>query len=144
MIELTPEQRQAVEHGEPVRVVDPQTRGAYVVVRAEVFDRMAAGAPSVPAEPDIQIAPGILRSMQAFWRDLPELLKTRRNRSKWVAYHGDERVGIAADDTTLIRELVRRKISEFECYVATIRPRSFAPWEEEEVEALKPEHLEDY
>ena len=34
----------------------------------------------------------VLRSQQAFWRDLPELLKDERNHGKWVAYHG-ERAG---------------------------------------------------
>ncbi len=143
MIELTPEQQQAVEQGQPVRVVDPLTHGAYVVVRAEVFDQLLGGTPNPADEPDIQIAPGILRSMQAFWRDLPELLKVRRNRDKWVAYHGDERVGIAADDVTLIRELVRRKIRDDQYYLGTITPQDLAPWEEEEVEDMKPQHLED-
>jgi hypothetical protein len=144
MIVLTAEQQQAIEQGQPVRVVDPLTQGAYVVVRAEVFDQLLAETPNHAVEPDIQIAPGILRSMQAFWRDLPELLKVRRNRDKWVAYHGEERVGIAADDVTLIRELVRRKIPDDEYHLATIRPRTLAPWEEEEIEAMKPEHRDEY
>ena len=40
----------------------------------------------------------MLRSKQAFWRDLPELLKKRRNRRKWAAYHGDERVAITRSE----------------------------------------------
>ena len=39
-------------------------------------------------------SPQMLRSMQAFWRDLPGLLEKRRNRGKWAAYHGEERVAI--------------------------------------------------
>lgn len=38
------------------------------------------------------IAPMMLRSQQAFWRDLPELLKVKSNKRQWVAYHGDTRV----------------------------------------------------
>jgi hypothetical protein len=34
MIALTPEQWQAAAQGEPVRVVDPSTQDAYVIVRA--------------------------------------------------------------------------------------------------------------
>ncbi len=30
----------------------------------------------------------MLRSQQAFWQDLPELLKDERNHGKWVAHHG--------------------------------------------------------
>jgi hypothetical protein len=142
VIELTPEQRQAVEGGEPVRVIDPATQDALVVVRAEVYDRLA-GVARPPADAVPEIAPGILRSMQAFWRDLPELLKSRRNRDKWVAYHGEERVGMAADDVTLIRELLRRQVPDDAYYLATVRPRELPPWEPEEVEPLGQQHLED-
>jgi len=143
MIELTPEQRRAVEQGEPVRVVDPTTHGAYVVVRAEVFEGIANASqpPAQGTAPDI--APNILRSMQAYWRELPELLKTRRNQGKWVAYHGEERVGVGADDVSLIRELLRRAVPEDAYYLATIRPREVPPWEPEEVEPLGDQHLED-
>ncbi len=142
MIELTPEQRQAVERGESVRVIDSATRDALVVVQAEVYERLA-GVPQDPAAAVSEIAPGILRSMRAFWRDLPDLLKSRRNRDKWVAYHGEERVGIAADNVILIRELLRRKIPDDAYYLATVRPRELPPWEPEEVEPLGPQHLED-
>ena len=43
---------------------------------AEVRAGRVAG---IPAEAVLEIAPGILRSMQAFWRERPELLKNRRN-----------------------------------------------------------------
>ena len=45
MIELNPEQRQAVAQGEPVRIIDPLTHDAYVVVRAEVYARLAGTLP---------------------------------------------------------------------------------------------------
>jgi hypothetical protein len=44
MIELNSEQRQAVAHGGPVRIVDPLTHDVYVLVRAEEYARLA-GAP---------------------------------------------------------------------------------------------------
>jgi hypothetical protein len=42
MIELTPDQRQALEQlgGEPIRAVDPATSAEYVILRAEVYDRL--------------------------------------------------------------------------------------------------------
>jgi hypothetical protein len=70
--------------------------------------------------------------------------KSNRNRGQWVAYHGEERVGVAADDVTLIRELLRRRIPDDAYYLATVRPRSIPPWEPEEVEPLGPHHLGDY
>src|SRR5262249_17934234 len=100
MIELTPEQRQAVrqQHGEPLRLVDPDTHEAYVLIPALAFEQITEGVSGQPGQPPADIPPGLMRSQQAFWRDLPELLKDRRTRGKWVAYHGDEQVGVAADD----------------------------------------------
>ncbi len=40
------------------------------------------------------------RSMQAFYRDLPELLK--KHSGKWVAYHGDECFGVGRTETELL------------------------------------------
>jgi hypothetical protein len=90
MIELNPEQRQAVAQGEPVRIIDPLTRDAYVLVRADVYARLATIPQRPEEQPNPEIPPMILRSQQAFWQDLPELLKDKRNRGKWAAYHGEE------------------------------------------------------
>lgn len=56
MIELTPEQRQAVDQGEPVRVIDPSTQDAYVIVRAEVYERLT-GVPERPVEEPLSQGP---------------------------------------------------------------------------------------
>ncbi len=136
MIELTPEQRQAIEqqNGEPVRVVDPATQVAYVLVRAEVFEHLA-GVPQSPVEEPVPHIPAILRrSAEAFWRDLPGLLKKWRARGRWVAYYGDERIGIAADDADLIRECIRRGIKDGHYYLDRIEPRQYPPWHVEDVE----------
>lgn len=44
MIPLTPELRQAIEDAgdEPVRIEDPQTTVAYVVLKLEVYEQMRA------------------------------------------------------------------------------------------------------
>jgi hypothetical protein len=44
MIELTPEQRQAVATGResPPRAIDPDTQTGYVLIREEVYDRVKA------------------------------------------------------------------------------------------------------
>ena len=62
-----------------------------------------------PADDMPEIAPGIRRSMEAYWRDLPQLLPLKSRKRRWVAYHGDERIGIAKDDEPLIRECLRRE-----------------------------------
>jgi hypothetical protein len=46
------------------------------------------------------------QSMAAFYRNLPELLK--KHYGKWVAYHGDELVGVGGSQTKLY-ELCRRR-----------------------------------
>ena len=40
MIELTEQQAQALGKTEPVRVLDPTTRTEYVLVRADVYQRL--------------------------------------------------------------------------------------------------------
>lgn len=87
-------------------------------------------------DPTAAIAPGILRSMQAFWRELPELLCKRRNRGRWAAYHGDERIGVDADRLKLASEIRRRGLSQDDYYIDRVEPHAQAPWEPEEVESL--------
>jgi hypothetical protein len=124
--------------GEIIRLMAPEIGGEVVLLRAEKFEsiRNLLVQPSSLENPEnlAGIPPGILRSQQAFWRDLPELLKNKKNHGKWVAYHGDERIGIAASDEPLIRECIRRGVPDDEYYLAGIRPRELPPWEPEEIE----------
>jgi hypothetical protein len=68
------------------------------------------------------IPPGIRRSTEAFRRDLPELLKNKRLFRRWVAYHGDERIGIARDPIDLYEECERRGLKQEEYAVCCIVP----------------------
>ena len=72
----------------------------------------------------------VLRSMEAFWRDLPGLLEKRRNRKKWAAYHGDERVVIARSEVDAYQECFRRGLKRGEIYVGLLRdePEGIPPW----------------
>jgi hypothetical protein len=150
MVELTEQQRQAVEEqaGGPVEMIDPDTQRAYVLLARERYEQMCslAGAESESSHPVAEVAPGtpagILRSQQAFWRDLPHLLSQRKLRGRWVCYHGDERVGIGTYDG-LVRECVRRGIPDDAFYLGRIFPQELPPWEPEEVEPLGHHHLED-
>jgi hypothetical protein len=40
MFELTPEQRQELTGAEPARAVDPETNAEYVLVRADLYERL--------------------------------------------------------------------------------------------------------
>ena len=132
MIELNTEQRQAIEDGRPVPITDPLTRDAYVLVRAEDYERLAGAAkrPAARRAPEDSISPIRLRSMQAFWRDLPKLLENRRNHKKWAAYHGDERVAIARSEVDAYQECFRRGLQRGDFYVGWLRadPDGIPPW----------------
>jgi hypothetical protein len=130
MTGLTPEQRRLVEQAgdQPVRIEDPETHQAYILVRADVYERGRDAIEPRPGE-EIPISEGIRESQEAFFRDLPGLLKDRRLRGRYVAYHGDERIGIARDDEPLIRECLRRGLKREEYDILIIEPQSAEPEE---------------
>jgi hypothetical protein len=130
MIELNSEQRQVMAQGEPLQIIDPVTGDAYVVVRADVYESLAGPPPRPAHQPHPDIPPMILRSQQAFWRDLPELLKKRRNRGKWAAYHGEQRVAITRSDVDAYQECFRRGLKHEEFYVGWLEPTpdGIPPW----------------
>lgn len=149
-IHLTAEQAQAIERtGEqPPTAIDPRTNTAYVLVRADVFERArpllerpAATSSALEALP-LDIPAGIRRSQEAYWRELPELLREPGNHGKWVAYHESDRLGIAMTERELIHECVRRGLRDDEYYTGVIEHRPLAPWEVEEIEP-RPFPVED-
>jgi hypothetical protein len=79
------------------------------------------------------LPPLIERALAAFRRDLPELMKTHYR--KWVAYHGDERIGFAKTETELYQECFRRGWTEEEFLVRSVEP--------EMPEEVDPEELMD-
>lgn len=129
-IGLTPEQRRLVEQAgdQPVRIEDPELHQAYVLVRADVYERGHDAVEPRSGE-ELRVSKGIRESQHAFFRDLPDLLKDRRLRGKHVAYHGNERIGIAEDDTPLIRECLRRGLKRDEYDILIIEPQSSEPEE---------------
>jgi len=145
MIELTPEQRQALDrqHGGPIRVIDPATQGAYVLMRADVYEWLAGTVAPPPEEESSLIPPLVLQSQKAFWRDLPELLKSRRNRGKWVAYHGDEQLGIARTSTELYQRCLGRGLLRGQFYVGKIEEEETPPWEPTPLEESLYEFTDD-
>jgi hypothetical protein len=128
MIELTPEQLRAVQQGEPVRVTDPSTPDPLVVMRADIYERVADILPPPSHDPPADIDPQLLRSMQAFWRDLPELLKLKSKSRQWVAYRGDERVAFGGDDLEVYQACFARGLKRGEFYVGWIKPDDTPPW----------------
>ncbi len=58
----------------------------------------------------------IQKSIDAFRRDLPELLRTHPG--QWVAYHGDERIGFGRTETELSMVNVNGD-SQLSCHCGT-------------------------
>ena len=69
-------------------------------------------------------------------RDLPELLKQKKLHDQWVAYHRNERIGIARDKTSLVRKCLALGLDDDEFYVGKILHRSLI--EEEELDPPPP------
>jgi hypothetical protein len=113
MMTITREQRQAVDQAgdQPIRLEDPESHRAYVLLKEEAYERLKP-ADDAQQAPLFEIPEGIRRSQRAFLHELPELLKDETLRGKWVAYHGDERIGIAPCDEPLIRECSRRGLAD--------------------------------
>lgn len=67
MIELTPEQKRALEESAVPRVVDPETRKTYVLVSEEVYERMKilVGEEVSPSD----MYPAINRAFAEGWGD---------------------------------------------------------------------------
>lgn len=69
-----------------------------------------------------------IQSQEAFYRDLPKLLKTHCR--QWVAYHGDELIGFARSQTELYERCVRRGLQEDEFVVLFADQAALADHEE--------------
>jgi hypothetical protein len=122
---ITPEQRHEIDQVGAVYIEDAETHASYVIMKTEVYERIK----SLLENGRKEIADGIRRSQDAFFRDLPGLLEDKSLLGQSVAYHGDERIGIAPSDEPLIREINRRGIQDDEFDLFVIRPQDREPVE---------------
>lgn len=133
-LELTEQLRQALqaEQQQPIKFVDPATHEQFVLLRWEQYERVRAlleePADTTAPEPPAGMTPLMFRSQQAFWRDLPELLKLKSRKRRLVAYHGDERIGFGKTSTELYQMCFRRGLQRGEFYVGLIEPQETPPW----------------
>jgi len=130
MPNLTAELRQEIEKAgdDPVRIEDPETHAEYVLLKAEVYDRIKPFLGSEDVTTD-QIPEGIRRSKEAFLRDLPKLLTRKRLQRRWVLYHGEDQIGISRNPQKLLRECTKRGLRNDEFYLGVIEPHSAEPEE---------------
>ena len=130
MTTLTPELRQEIEKAgpNPVRLEDPDTHTAYVLLRAEEYDRLKPNLTSEQISPE-QVPEGIRRSKEAFLRELPALLARKRLHGRWVIYHGNLQLGIARRGDKLLRKCAKLGLRNDEIYVGVIEPHCTEPEE---------------
>ncbi len=125
MTTLTPELRQEIEkaRGNPVRLEDPETHAAYVLLTAEEYDRLK---PEVRSEnaPAERVPEGIRRSKEAFLRELPGLLARRRLHGRWVIYHENARIGISRRADKLLRKAHQIGLKSDQFYLGVVEPYS--------------------
>jgi hypothetical protein len=124
-VELTPEQRRLIEEAgdRPVHIEDPALERTYVVIRADVYERIR-DLLEPKSVVGLQVPEGIRRSQAAFFRDLPSLLKDRGMLGKYIAYHADERVKVGQSQTEVVRECLKRGLSDDDYDVFIIEPQS--------------------
>jgi hypothetical protein len=135
-IELTEEQQRRLqaEPGKPIAVVDPATNQRYVLLACDQYERVQPLLESTTPEQQISIAPMMLRSQQAFWRDLPALLPRRSRQCRYVAYHGDERIEFGRTHSELYQVCLRRGLPRGDFYVGLIEERDNPPWSSTPIE----------
>jgi hypothetical protein len=80
--------------------------------------------------------PLIAQGKEAFRRDFPRLLK--KHRGKWVAYSGDQQIGIARSDLDLYEQCFRSGLKRTEFVILRIDPEAVSDFDAE-VEILTPE-----
>ena len=68
------------------------------------------------------------RSIDAFYRNLPELLK--KYYGKWVVYHGDEFVCAGRSETELYEKCYRRGLKDGEFYALFVTDQALYDQEE--------------
>jgi hypothetical protein len=143
-LELSQQQRQALQQqpGQPVELIDPETQQPYVLLAREQYDKVRdllvlEGATLPPAQ--TTVPEGIRRSQQALRQALPELLQQPKLFRQWVAYHGEQRIGIDRDAARLLGECSRRGLAEDQYYIGWIDQSELV--EEEEIE-LRLQHLD--
>jgi hypothetical protein len=83
-------------------------------------DETRPGQGELLSQLPLAVPPGIERAMNAFRRDLPQLLEGHAN--EWVAYSEDTRISFGSSKTQLIQECLRRGFQRGDFVVQSIEP----------------------
>ena len=143
---LTPELKAALADagGAPLRLEDPETKQAYLLVEEDAYRERHQTRPAQQAsqgEPgallSAEVPEGIREAQRAFFRDLPTLLGDRRSRGKWVVYHRGRRLALGRRERDVLEEVLRRGIPSDEFCTFVVEPRSQEPEEVDDPSAWR-------
>ena len=104
--------------------VDQKTESRYELTDEDRAAKLQELMDSAPL-------PMIQKSIEAFRHGLPDMLRTHRG--KWVAYHGDERIGFGKTQTELYKACFRRGLTRDDFVVCGVEEGPFDPDEEIEI-----------
>lgn len=96
--------------------IGPSTGRQIVLEDGTIIEGISP--PSTPEELRVYLS-GV-RSTKAFHRDFEQLMK--EHPGKWVAYHGNEQIGIASTQLELAQECLRRGLRTEESVIRWIGP----------------------
>ena len=146
-IELSEHQEQQLREGRSVEVVAADDQQPFVLLARDQFERVRnlLDEPSHSSEPERQVSPAMRKAQEAFWRELPDLLKLKSRKRQWAAFHGDERVCVTKHSVDAHQECLRRGLKSGEYYVGKIKmdPERIPPWGTFVVEGQLREFTED-
>src|SRR5262249_9786663 len=71
--------------------------------------------------PEETIPPMYTLALKSFERDLPEMLKSHYR--KWVAYHGDKRIGFGRTKMGLYQQCLRMGLGDDQFLILSVEPQ---------------------
>ena len=121
-VSLTPEQKQALAQGHPVRMTDPESQLECVLIASHVYDQFRKAAESDSPHASGKASVDFEQSRQAFHKELPELLSHPELSGHWVLYQAGRRLTTAGSERELIEECRGRSLKLDDCYLGKIAP----------------------
>ena len=121
-VSLTPEQKQALAQGQPVRMTDPESQLECVLIASYVYDQFRETAESDFPHASSKASVEFEQSRRAFHKELPELLSHPELSGHWVLYQAGRRLATAGTERDLIEECRGRGLKLEDCHLAKIAP----------------------
>ena len=119
-VSLTPEQKQALAQGQPVRMTDLESQLECVLIASHVYDQSREASESDLPHVRGKASVDFEQSRRAFHQELPELLSHSELSGHWVLYQAGRRLATAGSERELIEECRGRGLNLDDCYLGKI------------------------